>query len=133
MARIVAGPKGSGKTKQMIDLANDSAAESKGEIVFINDREKYRSELNNSVRYVNIENFNITSPDVFLGFLSGLIAENYDIHIVYIDNVLRIVKKDNINELEDLFSKLKPLESKYSVEFVLSICSEEKDLPSFMQ
>lgn len=133
MARIVAGPKGSGKTKQMIDLANDSAAESKGEIVFINDREKYRSELNNSVRYVNIDDFNITSPDVFLGFLSGLIAENYDIHIVYIDNVLRIVKKDNINELEDLFARLKPLEKKYSVEFVLSICSEEKDLPAFLQ
>jgi ABC-type uncharacterized transport system ATPase subunit len=133
MVRIVSGPKGSGKTKRMIDYANDSVTTSEGEIVFINDREKYRVKLDNHIRYVNVEDFFITSPDVFFGFLNGLIAENYDVKTVYIDNVLRIINLDDINQLEDLFSKLRKLEDKYNVEFVLSICADDSQIPEFMK
>ncbi|MBF7096583.1 hypothetical protein [Alkalibacter mobilis] len=133
MVRIVSGPKGSGKTKRMIDYANDSNISHEGEIVFINDREKYRVKLDNQIRYVNVEDFFITNKDVFFGFLNGLIAENYDITTVYIDNVLRITGLESINDLEELFSELRKLEDKYNLEFVLSVCAEDSEIPAFMK
>jgi hypothetical protein len=133
MVQIVSGPKGSGKTKRMIDYANDSNAAHEGEIVFINDREKYRVKLDNQIRYVNVEDFFITNQDTFFGFLNGIIAENYDVTTIYIDNVLRIVNLDSISQLENLFSDLRKLENKYSVQFVLSICAEDSEIPEFMK
>lgn len=133
MVQIVSGPKGSGKTKRMIDYANDSNAAHEGEIVFINDREKYRVKLDNHIRYINVEDFFIHSTETFFGFLNGVIAGNYDISTVYIDNVLRIVQLDHINQLEGLFSDLRKLEDKYNVRFVLSICAEDSEIPEFMK
>ncbi|HCX65414.1 MAG TPA: hypothetical protein DHN33_09415 [Eubacteriaceae bacterium] len=133
MARVISGPKGSGKTKRMIDNANEKVAEGVGEIVFMNDREKYRVKLDNSIRYVNAEDFFISSPDVLFGFLSGLIAENYDINTIYIDNVLRILKLDHPSKLEPFIQQLEKLEKQYNVTFVLSVSSAEEDLPEFLK
>ncbi|QSX07993.1 hypothetical protein J0B03_09295 [Alkalibacter rhizosphaerae] len=133
MVQIVSGPKGSGKTKTMIDYANDNNANHEGEVVFINDREKYRVKLDNQIRYINVEDFFIDDPKVFFGFLNGVIAENYDITTIYIDNVLRIVNLDNISQLESLFSDIRKLEDKYSVQFVLSVCAEDSEIPEFMK
>ena len=133
MARVISGPKGSGKTKRMIDNANEKVAEGVGEIVFMNDREKYRVKLDNNIRYVNAEDFFISSPDVLFGFLSGLIAENYDIDTIYIDNVLRILKLDHPSKLEPFTQQLEKLEEQYKVTFVLSVSSAEEDLPEFLK
>ena len=41
MIQVIAGKKGSGKTKRLIDMANKSAQESKHDIVFIDDDNRY--------------------------------------------------------------------------------------------
>lgn len=133
MVQIVSGPRGSGKTKKMIDYANVNNTQHEGEIVFVNDREKYRDNLDNHIRYVNVEDFFIESPESFFGFLNGIIAENYDITTIYIDNVLRIVHLETISELENLFSDLGKLENKYGVQIVLSITAEDSEIPEFMK
>ncbi|MFZ7131434.1 MAG: hypothetical protein ACOWWR_03665 [Eubacteriales bacterium] len=129
MVQIISGPKGSGKTKKIIDMANGNLHVSRGQVVFINDREKYRVKLDKHIRYVNIDNFYINSTDMLFGFLNGLIAENYDIDIVYIDNLLRIARVDFINELDEFIKGLKLLEDKYKVRFVLSVCSNLGEIP----
>lgn len=128
MVQIISGPKGSGKTKKIIDLANGQLEQCMGEVVFINDREKYRVKLDNNIRYINADDFYINSSDMLFGFLNGLIAENYDIDIVCIDNLLRITRVDIMNELDEFLNGLKLLEDKYNVRFVLSVCGEQEDM-----
>lgn len=128
--KIISGPKGSGKTKKIIDLANNKLKETIGELVFINDREKYRSKLNTSIRYVNTDEFCVYTPKMMLGFLNGLIAGNYDIKCIYIDNLLRITKANEIGDLEVFLKGLEFIEEKYDVDFVLSITSESEEIPA---
>ena len=125
MVQIISGPKGSGKTKEIINLANGQITEVMGEIVFINDREKYREELDTVIRYVNTEDFYIYTPAELFGFVNGLIAGNYDIERIYIDNLVRVTRIKELNDLEELIQGLEQLENKYSVKFVVSITSAE--------
>ncbi|MFZ7120541.1 MAG: hypothetical protein ACOWWH_06300 [Eubacteriaceae bacterium] len=133
MVRVVSGPKGSGKTKKIIQMANDKIKESMGEIVFINDREKYRVKLNKVIRYVNAHDFYIFSTEMLFGFLNGLIAENYDIDIVYIDNLIRITKVKSLDELDEFLKGLNMIERKYNVQFVLSISTDKNEIPEIIK
>lgn len=133
MVRVVSGPKGSGKTKKIIQMANDKIKESMGEIVFINDREKYRVKLNKVIRYVNADDFYIFSVEMLFGFLNGLIAENYDIDVVYIDNLIRITKVKSLDELDEFLKGLNMIEMKYNVQFVLSVSTDKNEIPEIIK
>ena len=125
MVRIISGPKGSGKTKKIIDFANEKIKETIGEIVFINDREKYREKINKSIRYISTNDFYIYTPTVLFGFLNGLIAGNYDIDTIFVDNLVRIAKIEELEDLEELFKGIDLLSEKYDVTFVVSVTSDE--------
>lgn len=125
MVRIISGPKGSGKTKKIIDFANEKVKETMGEFVFINDREKYREKLNKSIRYVSTNDFYIYTPAVLFGFVNGLIAGNYDIDTIFIDNLVRISKIETSEDLEEFFKGIDVLSKKYDVTFVVSVTSDE--------
>ena len=45
MVKLLVGHKGSGKTKQMIELANESVETSKGSIIFINKNHRLMYDL----------------------------------------------------------------------------------------
>lgn len=126
MVQFISGPKGSGKTKRIIDLANSKIDDTMGELVFINDREKYRERLNKEIRYVNTDEFYIFSPSILFGFLNGLIAENYDIDTIYIDNLLRITKVEDFSDLDEFMKGLHVLELKYGIQFVLSVTTDKE-------
>ena len=46
MIQIIFGEKGTGKTKKILDLANQSAKDAKGSVVFIDDDDSYMFDLN---------------------------------------------------------------------------------------
>ena len=52
MIEFVYGAKGSGKTKKMIDMANAEVGSAKGDILFINDRDKYRVTVDTKIRFI---------------------------------------------------------------------------------
>ena len=52
MVKILAGEKGEGKTKRMIDMANAAGKEAKGNIVFVDDDNSHMYDLHYSVRFV---------------------------------------------------------------------------------
>ena len=76
MVRVIYGKKGSGKTKKIIDLANEAVKASTGELVFIDDDNRYMYDLRHEVRFVNATEYNVTSPETFMGFLCGILAGN---------------------------------------------------------
>ena len=129
MIEFVFGGKGSGKTKKMIDMANAEVETAKGEILFINDRDKYRVSVDKNIRFVNTEDFDIIGVERLYGFLSGIIAGNYDVDLIYIDNLLRILNAEGVADVLPLLEKINPLQKEYETRFVLSLSCEEDEIP----
>lgn len=129
MIEFVIGAKGSGKTKKMIDMANDELITTKGDILFINDRDKYRVTVDTKIRFINTEEFGIKGEDQLYGFICGVLASNYDVSTIYLDNLLRILNVDGPEALEGTLEKFDKLNKQQDVKFVLSVSSEEDKLP----
>lgn len=61
MVQIIAGRKGKGKTKHLLDMANDSIKKAIGSIVYLDKSSKHMYELNNRIRLINVNEFPITT------------------------------------------------------------------------
>ena len=129
MIEFVYGAKGSGKTKKMIDMANAEVGSAKGDILFINDRDKYRVTVDTKIRFINSEDFEIKGEDELYGFISGVIAGNYDVDVVYIDNLLRILDAVGPEDISGILEKLDKIQKKQDLKFVLSLSCEESTVP----
>lgn len=130
MISIIYGAKGSGKTKRIIDAANDRARSSKGSVVYITDCADHSSVVDNGIRFIDINHYDVTDENGMLCFIKGLLAGNYDITDVYIDGLAKFVKKD-VSELEGAFRQLDLLGTEFNVTFTLTVSAEE--VPDFMR
>ncbi|MDO5063301.1 MAG: hypothetical protein Q4D77_08975, partial [Peptostreptococcaceae bacterium] len=91
MFKLQVGAPGSGKTKVMIQMANEAAETAKGEVVFIDIADKHSSMLNRKIRLVYTDEFKIDSLQSMYGLLCGMVSANRDIEQVYIDGLDKIV------------------------------------------
>lgn len=130
MIKVVFGTKGVGKTKYLIEDAHGIVDVCKGHIVFIDTSDELITSLRHEIRFVNITEFQIDSLCSFYGFLSGLIAANYDIVALYIDR-LDLIAEEN-PDYQKFFEKVKELHDKYNIRFVFSISGNIKDIPDFI-
>ena len=128
MVKLLIGHKGSGKTKRMIELANETVQTARGSIVFINKNSRLIYDLDYKIRVVCMEDFpHITNEDEYIGFLFGIISLDSDIETIYIDSIL---KHANF-QLEDIPAFLKRLEgisSKYDIDFIVSLSAEKEEM-----
>lgn len=92
--KIVYGAKGTGKTKTVINSANDAVETAKGHIVFVTDTKRYMYDLKREIRFIDVDDFAVTGEDGLRGFLKGIIAANADNELVYVDGVARIAGKE---------------------------------------
>ena len=131
MIQVIYGKKGSGKTKRILDMANHAVEEQHGDIVFVDDDNRYMFDLRHEVRFVNASEYKIRSADMFCGFLGGMLAQNFDIKVIFIDAFLKLIKTD-INETAWFFDCLNVYSSAHGVDFVLSVSEDAENLPDFM-
>ena len=75
MVKLIVGNKGSGKTKRLIDMANQAVKTTNGNVVCVEKGLKLTYDLDYAVRLVDIENYNIHSYDSLYGFLAGLLHD----------------------------------------------------------
>jgi len=129
MIEFVYGSKGSGKTKKMIDMANTDLETCKGDIIFINDRDKYRVKIDTKIRFTNLEEYGIVGSGQLIGFISGAISENFDVKIMYIDNLLRIIDSKTTEDVCEIVEKLQAINQNHEIKFVLSMSCDESELP----
>ena len=94
MVRVIMGVKGTGKTKQMIELINEAAKTEAGSVVCIERGAKLTYDIHNSIRLVEASDYSIDSFDALKGFVCGLYAGNYDISQIFIDSLCKIVPSD---------------------------------------
>ena len=86
MVRVIMDDTGSGKTKQLIELANSAVQTEHGNVVCIEPKKELTFDLDYNVRLIAANEYTLPSYEAFQGFLSGIYAGNYDITHVFIDN-----------------------------------------------
>ena len=90
MINIICGEKGSGKTKKILDLANERALNSKGTVVFLDKDDSHKLSLSYQVRLNDMSEYHIESDDELVAFIKGMLATNYDITDIFIDGIVKI-------------------------------------------
>lgn len=131
MIKLIIGKKGSGKTKLLIDKVNKAAQSTKGDVVCIEKGMKLTFELDHKVRLIDAEEYNIKGYDAFYGFVSGVLAGNYDIKEIYVDGILRIGNNNGVKDYEGLGTLLGNLYKQIpsDVTMVFTISANQSDLP----
>jgi hypothetical protein len=132
MYKLIVGKQGSGKTKKIIDMANEHVKTLNGDIVYIDDNKHHMLELKHEMRLISMEEFPINNPDEFYGFLCGIISNNYDIEAVYIDDLDRIVGVD-LAGYEAFILKAQKLSDEYKVNFIYTVPAEADQLPASLK
>lgn len=131
MIKIICGAKGSGKTKQIIQLANSNAATAKGLSVFVTDTDRYVHDVVRAVRFVNVTEYNVAGEEALCGFIKGIIAGNYDIEYVYVDGIARIAGKE-LSELAATFYMLEKISNQSGLVITITCSCERNELPEFI-
>ena len=129
MVYLVTGPRGSGQTQQMIDLANEKVKTSNGNVVFIKKSHKDTYTVDFNIRVIRMADYpDVLTLEEFVGFLYGMAAGNHDIEAVFIDSVL---KQANITleSLAAFLHKLNKISTENNIDFYLSISADKKDIP----
>ena len=129
MVNLITGPRGSGKTQQMIDLANEKVKTSNGNVVLIKKSHKDTYTVDFNIRAIRMADYpDILTLEEFVGFLYGMVAGNHDIEAVFIDSVL---KQANITlaSLPAFLQKLNKISSENNIDFYLSVSADKNDIP----
>ncbi len=120
MISLIVGGNGKGKTKILLDQANEAIKESNGSIVYIDKNSKHMYELNNKVRLIDTSNLPLKNPDQFLGALCGVLSQDHDIEKVYLDDFNKIAKLEE-DDLEKYLEECEGISDSFGVEFVIGI------------
>ncbi len=132
MIQVIAGKKGSGKTKRLIDLTNTTARDAEHDVIFLDDDNRYMFDVDHKVRFINAEDYHIHSADMFIGFLCGMLSSNFDIGTVFIDAFLDLCHTD-LQDTAEVVKTLAELGSKHDVDFVLSLSADPAELPDHLK
>ena len=124
MVRLIMGMKGSGKTKQLIELINNAAKDEPGNVVCIEANRTMTYDIHYHIRLIDAQEYKLNSYDLFRGFISGLYAGNYDISQVFIDNLCKSVGRDLDNEAEEFLNWLDAFGEKNGIKFTVTISAD---------
>lgn len=127
MISVIYGKKGSGKTKRIIDAANEAADNASGLILFLTDDDQSLG-IKPSIRFVNISDYDVKSEEEFIGFVKGMLATNFDIQKVYVDGISRLLDlpADDIKPVFEVLEKFAK-----DVDFVTTVSADE--LPGYLK
>ena len=136
MIQLITGSKGTGKTKQIIDMANANVDSANGDIVFVTDTDRYICSIRHQIRVVNAECLKHgdapVSADALIGFIKGVLAGNHDIETLYIDGAHRIMQKP-VSDMQDFFDDMYELVQSTDKKIVLTVSEDEDKFPEFLQ
>ena len=132
MVRLLIGHKGSGKTKKIVSLANESLNTVDGSVVFISKNSRLMTDLKYNIRLICMEDYDsITNVDEYIGFLYGIVSQDHDLERIFIDSILKHadIKKEN---LEDFLARLEKISKEHDLEFIVSISADREELGAYI-
>ncbi|MGN0814848.1 MAG: hypothetical protein ACI4MH_06430 [Candidatus Coproplasma sp.] len=131
MIKIICGPKGTGKTKQIIQAANGNLSVAKGLSVFITDTKRYMYDIVRDVRFLDVNDYMVAGEEAFCGFVKGVVAGNHDTEYVYIDGIARITGKP-LAELAATFYMLDKISNDSGLIITITCSCDKTELPEFV-
>ena len=128
MIYLVVGAQGTGKTKYLVEEANHEKEIGNSNIVFIDTDDSQVTILDHKIRLINAKSYKIATSEALIGFISGILARDYDIGKIYIDGIYDVVdiNKDNI---DDLLQRLDRLSEYSKSDIYLGLDWTKDDVP----
>ena len=132
MVQIIAGEKGKGKTKILLDKANTDIKTARGTIVYLDKDNQHIYELNNKIRLINVREYCIDGADEFVGFICGILSQDNDIEKIYLDSSLKVAKLDAA-EADKFVEKIDYVSQKFNVDIIVSFSQKSDELSEFIK
>ncbi|MCH5280209.1 MAG: twitching motility protein PilT [Lachnospiraceae bacterium] len=128
MIECITGRKGKGKTKHLLEKVRLRMERRKGSAVYLDKSTKHMYELDKYVRLIDVTEYGIRSTEGFLGFICGILSQDRDLEVMFLDSFLTI-SFCNKEELPEVIKELEKISGQFSVDFVLSISADKEELP----
>lgn len=128
MVRLIIGLKGSGKTKQLIEMTNAAVDSTRGHVVCIEKGDKLRFDIRREVRLIDTDLYGIKGASELYGVVSGILASNYDVKDLYIDSSLKICA-DDLPSFVNFIQRLDELCRKLEVNCVTTVSIAPESFP----
>jgi len=129
MINLFAGAKGEGKTRKLIELANDHLENTKGHIVFVDDNRRNMHQVHRDIRLVDTSEYPLSNYREFVAFVYGMISQNSDIQEIFIDGLCGIIEELPNNDLSTVMASLGKLSDDNNVEFFITLNCDPNNLP----
>ena len=131
MIKIIYGPKGTGKTKIIIDEANSKIETSKGHLIFITNTKRYMYDLKREIRMIDTSDYQIAGEEALCGFVKGVVAANNDNEYLFIDGAARIAGKE-IKDMPAFYYMLDKLSEENGLTVYVTCSADKGELPEFV-
>lgn len=128
MIQLIVGHKGSGKTKTLVEMANTAVKESRGNIVVIEKDVKLTYDISSKARLVYSDEYGVLGYEAVYGFITGLLAGDYDITHIFVDPIFKMCGRD-FEAFTQMVNKLDNLPSAKDVTIIFTVSCERDDLP----
>ena len=129
MLTLLTGKKGSGKTKKLIERANEAVKTSNGNVVVIEKGLKLTYDISHKARLVDSDAYHISGLDALVGFISGICAANYDVTDIFVDSTLKITGHGP-EDIEPLVHRLVTLSESSGANIILLVSAADEELPA---
>ena len=133
MVRLIMGMKGSGKTKQLIEMINNAAKDEPGNVVCIEADKNMTYDIHYHIRLIDAQEYKLNNFDLVRGIISGLYAGNYDISHVFVDNLCKMVGREVDAETEKFLCWLDTFGERNGIKFTVAISAEPSMATDGMQ
>ena len=133
MVKLIMAATGSGKTKNIIDLVNEAAAQEPGSIVCIAQGNQLNFDISHKARLINVQDYSVSNYSSLLGFVAGIHAGNYDITKIFIDSLYKVACDDKPEDADQFILALDEFSSKHSVEFTVALSGDAASASDVMK
>lgn len=117
--KLLAGVKGTGKTKMLVEEVNRVCEHSNGEVVFIEIGKGLTFDVNYRVRLVDTNEYGISGGKSLYGFVCGILSANYDITEVFIDGAFKLCEH-RVEELEDFLLRINQVMTRNNIDCTIT-------------
>ena len=124
MVKLIAGPKGNGKTKSLVELVRHAVEEENGSVVCLEKDKNLTFDIPHTVRLIHASDYSFKSMEFFKGFISGLHAANYDISHVFIANFFKMIGEPDMDKVAELLDALDAFGTKENIKFTITATAD---------
>ena len=124
MVKIIMGPKGTGKTKSLVELVKKASQEESGSVICIEKDRNLTYDIPHTARLIHAGEYSFGTVEYFLGFINGLHAGNYDISHVFIDNFFKLFDELDFDGMAKILDVLDEFGKRESIKFTITVTAD---------